>query len=377
MCKVLNNNKPTKMKKLFLFFLSTLLCSGSLNAQRQSVPQQTLVSHNEINKNDSILKELQIIRGIQVEAKQKIDSIRNARKNHATPPDEKAEEDLSNEYEAMTRIADNTRQDWVKDDWNAYGWVAFFIALFSLGVSGVTLWAQWQTEKNTSKLSREEQKALLSDMIRHFYRNYVVSLTLRVKLQAGKKSKTKDGKNKNFSGYPSEEHIKKLMVNLNDVHLNLFYKEEESHQLMNKLYVMLRNYNLELDVICDHLKSQSIDYATKSRDLDTLAFKCFYLTKEITRLIGNIWYGNEMSYVLQAKERIIKEQEKNRKDNPDETKHYGRRIKLNVPAKSYYLETLFADDPKSFLENLKKDIQIEAGLNTGGSPKIHIIKCQE
>lgn len=362
------------MKTLIPIIFSMFLCANPLGAQEKTSTQPMKVLANETSKSDSILLELQIIRGIQQDAKKKIDSIRTARRNHTTMPEKENEEDLLNEYEAMAQIADNTRQDWLKDDWNVHGWVAIIISLFSLCVGGITLFAQWQTEKNTSKLSREEQKALLSDMIRHLYRNFVVSLTLRVKLEAGEKSKTKGRKDKNFTGYPSEEHIKKLMVNLNDIHLNLFYKEEESHQRMNKLYVMLRNYNLELDVICDHFKSQSIDYATKSRDLETLAFKCFYLTKEITQLIGTIWYGNELSYIPQARERIIKEQEKNREDNSDETKHYGGRIKLNVPEKSYYLGTLFCEDQEKFIENLKKDVLIEAGTNTSGSPKIHIIK---
>lgn len=364
------------MRTLFLFLFFTVLFSLPISAQNKA-PQQMEVPSSKDSTNKAILEQLVVIRGLQEEAKKDRQKIWEEMENKEA----EMKEIPKNEYGAILQVEHNTRQNWLKDNWNAYGLLTYILSIIALFVSACsfyytkkTFFSQTKTESNTSKLSREEQKALLSDMIRHFYRNYVVSLTLRVKLEAGKRSKTKDGKNKNFTGYPSEEHIKKLMVNLNDVHLNLFYKEEESHQMMNKLYVMLRNYNLELDVICDHLKSQSIDYATKSRDLDTLAFKCFYLTKEITRLIGNIWYGNEMSYVPQAKERIIKEQEKNRKDNSDETKHYGGRIKLNVPEKSYYLDTLFCEDQEKFMENLKKDVLIEAGTNTSGSPKIHIIK---
>jgi len=364
------------MRTLFLFLFSTVLFSLPISAQNKA-PQQMEVMSSKDSTNKAILEQLVVIRGLQEEAKEDRQKIWKDMKNKEA----EMEEVPQNEYGAILQVEHNTRQDWLKDDWNFYGLFTFSLAIIALAVSAFsfyytrkTFFSQTNTESNTSKLSREEQKALLSDMIRHFYRNYVVSLTLRVKLEARKRSLTKNGKNYIFTGYPSEEHINKLMVNLNDVHLNLFYKEEESHQLMNKLYVMLRNYNLELDVICNHLKSQSIDYVTKSRDLDTLAFKCYYLTKEITKLIGKIWYGNEMSYVHQARERIIKEQEKNRKDNSDETKHYGGRIKLNVPEKSYYLDTLFCEDQEKFMENLKKDVLIEAGTNTSGSPKIHIIK---
>ena len=64
------------------------------------------------------------------------------------------------------------------------------------------------------------------------------------------------------------------------------------------------------------------------------------------------------------------------KENTDETKHYTGRFEINVPENSFYLSTLFCDNPEQFLDDLKKDVQIECGQNTSGSPKIHIIKFQ-
>ncbi len=157
------------IKKIIVFLT---LVSFSTIAIAQQVESQDI----RAAINDSILKELQKIRGIQEGAKRRIDSIRAARVNHTTLPEKKAEEDLLNEYEAMTQIADNTRQDFIKDDWNFYGWVAFLIALFSLIVSGVTLYAQWRTEDNTKKLSQNAQRHLLNELIRHLYRNYVITI---------------------------------------------------------------------------------------------------------------------------------------------------------------------------------------------------------
>ena len=149
------------MKKKTIVILTLVIYSAVAFAQKENL-QDTRTAIN-----DSILKELQIIRSIQEGAKKRIDSIRSARVNHTTLPEKKTEEDLLNEYEAMTQIADNTRQNFLKDDWNVYGWVAFFIALFSLIVSGVTLYAQWRTEDNTKKLSQEAQRHLLNELLRH------------------------------------------------------------------------------------------------------------------------------------------------------------------------------------------------------------------
>ena len=366
------------MRKYCLLVFICLL-PACLVAQNNHQMQQEASQYERI-PNDSLFKELKAIHELQREAKEGRDSTRTNLKNSETGLQDLSVKDISNEFVAMLKIAENTRQDRLKDDWNVYGVVTIIVALVALIVSFLSYYyTKWtyvaqmkteenttKTEQNTSKLNLEEQKSLLSDMIRHFYRNYVVSLALGIKLEA-----EKDGDK--FRGYPSEEHLLKMAVNLDDVHLNLFYQENEQHHLVHKLFVMLRNYNIELSVICDHLKSQKIDYATKVRDLQTLTFKCYYLTGEITRLIGMIWYKGEKDYESEARQRIIEEQEKNRHDNADETKYYTGDVVLEIPEESYYLKTLFAADQAKFLADLKQDVVIEAGRNKSDSPKIHII----
>lgn len=364
------------MRKYLLFVFICLL-PACLVAQNNHQMQQEASQYEQI-PNDSLFKELKAIRSLQEKAKAERDTIRAKMKKRESELQEQTEADMSNEYGAILQVENNTRQHWWYDDWNCFGIFTFIVALASLIIGWITYNAQKKTEenttktqRNTSKLNLEEQKSLLSDMIRHFYRNYVVSLALGIKLENEKEG------NK-YRCYPSEEHLLKMAVNLDDVHLNLFYQENRQHHLMNKLFVMLRNYNIELSVICDHLKSQKIDYATKVRDLQTLTFKCYYLTEEITKLIGEIWYKNdEKAYESDARNRIVEEQEKNRHDNADETKYYTGEVVLDVPEASYYLKTLFASDQAEFLANLKQDVIIEAGKNKSNSPKIHLIPFEE
>ena len=359
------------MRKYCLLVFICLL-PACLVAQNNHQAQQEENQYAQI-PNDSLFKELKAIRSLQEKAKAERDTIRAKMKKREAELQEHTEADMSNEYGAILQVENNTRQHWWYDDWNCFGIFTFIVAFASLIIGWITYNAQKKTEenttktqRNTSKLNLEEQKSLLSDMIRHFYRNYVVSLALGIKLEA-----EKDGDK--FRGYPSEEHLLKMAVNLDDVHLNLFYQENEQHHLVHKLFVMLRNYNIELSVISEHLKSQQIDYATKVRDLQTLTFKCYYLTGEITRLIGMIWYKGEKDYESEARQRIIEEQEKNRHDNADETKYYTGDVVLEIPEESYYLKTLFAADQAKFLADLKQDVVIEAGRNKSDSPKIHII----
>lgn len=370
------------MKKYLLFIF--LFSYTSLVAQNKENVRQEVVQSSHVTANDSILIELQAIKRIQQDVQKERKNLWKKLERDKAEHKEVSEADMTNEYGAMLKIAENTRQDRLKDDWNVYGVVTIIVALVALIVSFLSYYyTKWtyvaqmkteenttKTEQNTSKLNLEEQKSLLSDMIRHFYRNYVVSLALGIKLENEKEG------NK-YRCYPSEEHLLKMAVNLDDVHLNLFYQENRQHHLMNKLFVMLRNYNIELSVICDHLKSQKIDYATKVRDLQTLTFKCYYLTEEITKLIGMIWYKGEKDYESEARQRIIEEQEKNRHDNADETKYYTGEVVLDVLEASYYLKNLFVSDQAEFLANLKQDVVIEAGKNKSNSPKIHLIPFEE
>lgn len=353
------------MKTLILILLSVFFYTWPLDAQERASLLQKEVLTNENSKNDSILKELQIIRGIQVEAKQKIDSIRNARKNHITSPEEKAEEDLSNEYEAMTCIADNTRQDWVKDDWNVYGWVAFFIALFSLCVSGVTLWAQWRTESNTKKLSQDAQRALLNELLRHLYRNYVITYTMRTKM--------KDIK---YKGYPSEEHFEKLKIPMENIHLEAFFGEDRKFQLLHVLYLNLRNYNEEVEVAQKHIIDPDIKKQTKDEDFDTLEFKVSYLTGKIIDTIYKIWGENEsykadmcnaMALSLSGETNAT-----NNIDVPNSEKFDA--LTLESLKKTNYTKLYSEEELKKVLEIFNHDVHEERKKNEREAWKVRMIK---
>lgn len=310
----------------------------------------------------------------------------------------------------------------------AFGWLPSGIDLTIAGVallfSIITWIAQKRTERNTSRMSLKEQKLLMTDMIRHFYRNLVVCYTMKVKME-------KEG----FAMYPSEEHLLKLKVNLEDIHLNLFYKNNAQHNLMNDLYVKLRNYNIEIDVICEHFKKASPEYnddrdqhELKKRDLDTLIFKSSFLTQQIVETIGTIWYKKKtwrrwflylllfrkskieemkditvkalkeiekkdltikqiieenckVAYYDVARERIETAQQNNVNQNDNEELYYkGDIIKfqsyLNETTpkrKLFHVQKLYNGNEDAFFKAINNDIKIECGSNKNGSTKIYMI----
>ena len=273
------------MKRAFTTFLAICFCLV-LSAQRPRTPMAQTPGDTT---NREILRELKEIHQLQDEARTEAradrDSIRKVYMNIANQHKADSAAVPSDEYEAMLTIADNTHQDPIKDGWNVYGWVAFVIALASALIGLVTFRAQKRTEGNTKKLSQDAQRKLLDELLRHLYRNYVITYTMRTKM-----------KDIDYKGYPSEEHFEKLKIPMENIHLDAFYGEDEKFQRMHVLYLNMRNYNQEVDVALKHVIDRNIRRETKDEDFDTLEFKVSFLTGKIIDTIQHIW-GDGKEYL--------------------------------------------------------------------------------
>lgn len=273
------------MKKLIAIIWTLLTACLLANSQNNSVPGDST--------DKQILTELQIIRGLQEDSKKQRDHAVKERHRRDSLQNKKNEEDLSTDYGVMSKIEDNTRQHPMKDGWNLYGIAAFVIAVLSAGISWYTYKAQNRTEGNTKKLSQDAQRKLLNELLRHLYRNYVITYAMRTKM-----------KDISYKGYPSEEHFVKLKIPMENIHLDAFYGEDDKFQRMHVLYLNMRNYNEEVEVAMKHIVDSQLTRATKDEDFDTLEFKVSYLTGRIIDTIEAIWgkdpqYKKEMRDALQ------------------------------------------------------------------------------
>lgn len=258
----------------------------------------------------------------------------------------------------LEQIANNTKYDWFP---------GFVMSIFALIFSFIsvrftirTYNSQKETERNTGLLNMSEQRRLLVEMVRHLYRNMVVSYSIEVKMRA-----------KDFTVYPSEEHLQKMKVELTDIHLNLFYRSDKEHQDMNKLYMELRNYNTELDIICDHFRNPDIDPITKERDLRTLCFKCNHLTKRITKVISLIWKEEPANRAYEEVRNIINKEIEEKNSMPGHV--YTESFTLYQNKESFYAKELFANDPIRFFDGFNENVRHECGLNDEDAEKIHMI----
>ena len=133
---------PT-FKVFLLCFCSFLISSISVEAQSDSL-QPSGVQMTEKSNEDSILMHLKLISKIQSESKHVRDSVRKEIEEKAQRGEAERLQ-MADEYEAMVKIADNTKQNILTDDWNVYGWVTIIVALIALLVS----WWSYDFTKRT------------------------------------------------------------------------------------------------------------------------------------------------------------------------------------------------------------------------------------
>lgn len=165
-----------------------------------------------------------------------------------------------------------------KEENNSWDWVAFTLASISCLVAGAMAIWQFRTERNTVKITLKGQVELLSDYVRHFYANLVITEAIKTKHEnAGL-----------MTCYPSEEHFLKLQADTDPLHPEIFYRNIEKYNSIHNLLVILRNYNLETEVACKHICDRVVPTEAKERDYKTLEFKPNLIAKRVYDCIANI-----------------------------------------------------------------------------------------
>lgn len=264
------------MRKIILSLLAFFFCLSASVAQvpQNLSPNEVYVSDNK--NNDSILSELKKIREIQQQSR---DKENNAIEQRAKDKDK---ENLPTEYDAITKIADNTHTSWFTDNWNFYGlftiilaFIAFIVSYWSYDFTKKTFFAQMKTEEHTTNAPVEVQLWKLKDLPRHFYRNLVCTCAIILKYRfEGKKAHS----------YPSESNLMKLQTLPDDIILSIDVDkntnpEENAYKHMHELKLLLRNYNVEVEAASKHLARPTITEESLKQDFDNLLFKPVYLTQ--------------------------------------------------------------------------------------------------
>ena len=253
----------------------------------------------------------------------------------------------------------SSNQTFLRDGFNLWAMLSLLVAIMT--VIGI----DQMRSKNVDKAT---QYKLFIDMVRHLYRNKICTDTMLGKYLALKDSYP--------NCYPSEEHYMKLKLLPSDIHFEEYYKDSEKFHKMHEMELLLRNYNIEIDVALAHISNPDVSFDVKLHDFKTLDFKTGFLTKKILDLLN---YLNPQKNNLQMIQKtIIASHEENEKGNPvsfhDSTilVHLDTE-RLREDLNDMYFSEIFEDDKKMFKSMLNIDLAIEAGKNRKGENKINII----
>ena len=180
-------------------------------------------------------------------------------------------------------------------DWSTLGiaiaalvtsFIAMMYTIFTYKAQQRTEMHSAQTQGNTQRISLQAQKGLLEDLVRHLYRNLVVTYAIKSKMRHY-------GYN---NVYPSEEHLIKLKVPIHNIHLEAFYSDDMHYKKINELYLQLRNYNEEVEVALKHFCDPQMPEKVKERDFGTLIFKPGFLAKNILTILTEVWPDDKDIY---------------------------------------------------------------------------------
>ncbi|MEX2564569.1 MAG: hypothetical protein WD431_01350 [Cyclobacteriaceae bacterium] len=238
-------------------------------------------------------------------------------------------------------------------DWDEF--VILFLSLVAAagtlltwkGIKATTRTIQIETEKQLIK--SDIQKQILIDLIRHFFRNKIIVCTTRLKLE-----------NEGFDKfYPSEEHLLKLKVLPEDQRFDKFDNIPQHYNQLHMLELKFRNYNIEIDVTLEHLKSRQISDEVKKRDLDVLEFKSQLLTQEILELMQALkfdWKFETVSNNLRENSKYYK----TNKIDGSSAKSIEEQIDIDVPKRDKKRD--FYDKTLGLTEYVDEDIKIEYAI---------------
>lgn len=293
------------------------------------------------------------------------------------------------------------------------------VAIFSALIGFISMYYGWkgyrsqaETQRNTDNVGGEDVRAMLTDMVRHFYRNLVILFAIEEKMKAYKNSRG------NYTAYPSEEHFLKLkpdfswlslvnnrelmqMISITPTQEELKNKEAalknkekqvdavtalswETPLSVFNLAVLLRNFCTEVDVYCQHSKTVSLHSKVKDEDLQTLQMKCCFLARQclvaLNSLRSTTKQNDDYNFttyrpVVEENLRRVRDYVKNRMTY-DATHGEKADVKINISEKrlDFFANMLFEGDA-SFTQDFIDIVKIECGTGKNNHlPKIRIIE---
>ncbi|MBW3467045.1 hypothetical protein [Arthrospiribacter ruber] len=191
------------------------------------------------------------------------------------------------------------------------------------------------------QINKRFQKIIFQDLLRHYYRNFIILNTLKIKIETA-----------DFNSYPSEEHILKFKSLPEDLRINKFTTSGKNHDSLHEFELLLRNINVEIDVFLDHLKNKDLNKEIKLRDFNAMFFKFSMIAERITKILKDLNYRdfNSTEHFYAYLKQVSEENAKRKKSVPPSLE--SQRMKIESGKENYF-------DQLGLSKELDNDIRLE------------------
>lgn len=201
------------------------------------------------------------------------------------------EEYLMKIQEFTHETASNTAFSfWREADFWEY--MAMGLSVLAILLAVITAVSQWKTERNTRMslcMKAQIYESVFKSLLNDLYRIQCDIISLQIILMEN-----------DFQLYPSERCQRKMMLEFDDSNIDSFlvvfdskYKNvaEDHYLMMHEINRLIRDYNVNIEILMDHLKDSSIDVSTKLLDFSITNTSIGFLSRKIIQTAGFI-YGN-------------------------------------------------------------------------------------
>lgn len=269
---------------------------------------------------------------------------------------------VNDSLDTISQIGKNTFDTAENTKFGIIASITFCVSIATFIVSVLTYYAQRETQRNTARLSKKQQKSIILDIVGHFYESFVIIIAILYKMRIC-----------NFEYYPSEIYFEEMKIEANDISKSFFANTKEN-SFMDAL-VFLRNLNkinLSIDVCVNHIRNPYIDKSTKDLDIMQLIGeigKCFIFLNSLYNIIiceKDISSSSKTSILFND---IIKKKAKNTKYKYNsEYKFDFSELQKELGIHNLFV-ALYADRAQ-----ITSDVNYYLGKLDNGEDIIHMIK---
>ena len=204
-----------------------------------------------------------------------------------------------------------------------------------------------RNESKQQKINEKFQRKIISDLIRHFYRNKIVINAITIVYKTNIINNPDNYQECFDSMYPSEENLLKLKVLPEDLRFekfDSFNTNTQFYDLLHQIGLSFRAFNIEVDTALLHLKNRNISSGIKLRDLEALDFKMQYFVFQL------LYLKIRMGYLVKDKK------SKRAKEYKAIEKKFVKKSKRKDSNKEYTLNSFYSNY-NELDENIKRYLE--------------------